>query len=628
MGGADNRGATWAPGAGRRWVRVSYPAMLPAQNARPRARSPFAAAFLSLVFPGLGHLYAGAAQRGLAFAALPLLLLAFIAGVLLRIPQAELLALAVQPWLLTSVFVLNLLALAYRMVAVVDAYRVAGFVNAWTASGGRVDRPRVPRQPLSIAGLLAVILVLSGAHVAVGRYDLLAMDTAECIFLERDCPATTPSPGSSVDPSAEPSAEESAVPIESAEPSLSLPPVGSAVPNVTAPPWNGTDRLNILLIGADEQAEAHNTDTLIVVSIDPVTRQVALFSLPRDTANVPIPPGPARLVLGSSFSRKINSLYATVEERPDLFPGTERTRGYNALKAVLGELYGLDVHYFVEVNFDGFVKVIDALGGVTVNVQSPLVDDRFPADRGRLRRIYIPAGVQHMTGAQALVYARSRNASNDFERGQRQQRVLLSLARQIDAATILPRINELAVALSQAVRTDVPRDLLDDLLGLAEDVDLSTIRSYVFSAPVYGTEVTEPIYYLYPDVERIRAAVRDAFVVDPEFAARREALAEEGARVWVLNGSGDEGAASRLAAYLEYVGMAASSPNQRPEDPDLGVTRIVVYNGAEDRLGTTIEVLEEILGGEAELTDDPAARVDIVITTAGSTPDLTPPPAP
>lgn len=603
--------------------------MLPGPEARPRARSPFTAAFLSLLFPGLGHAYAGAPQRGLAFAALPLLVIALVIGVLLRIPQTDLLALILQPWLLTSIFVLNLLALAYRIVAVVDAYRVAGFVNAWTASGGRVGRPRVPRQPLSIAGLLAVILVLSGAHVAVARYDLLAMDTAGCIFLERDCPASTP-PASSPSPAASRDAlpGSSQDPAASGEPAMSLPPVGSAVPNVTATPWNGTDRLNILLIGADEQAGAHNTDTLIVVSIDPTTRQVAMFTLPRDTANVPIPPGPARNVLGSVYPHKINSLYATVEDRPDLFPGTERTRGYNALKAVVGELFGLDVHYFVEVNFDGFVRVIDALGGVTVTVQSPVVDDRFPAGRGQLRRVYIPAGVQRMTGEQALVYARSRNASNDFVRGQRQQRMLLSLARQVNAAAVLPRVNELATALSGAIRTDVPRDLLDDLLRLAGDIDLSTIRSYVFSAPVYGREVQEPIYYLYPDVERIRAAVRDAFVVDPAFAARREALAEEGARVWVLNGSAEEGQASTVATYLEYIGLAASAPNQRPDKAGLAATRIVVYNGAEARLERTIEVLEEIFGVEVEVADDRAARVDVVITTAGSTPTLTPPPAP
>jgi LCP family protein required for cell wall assembly len=596
--------------------------MHPAQEGRPRARSPFVAAFLSLLFPGLGHAYAGAYHRALAFAALPLLFVALTAGVVLRLERSELFALALQPWLLTSVFVLNLIALLYRAVAIVDAFRVTAFVNAWAASGGgRLGRPRVPVHPLSAAGLLAVILVMSGAHVVVARYDLLAMTTLDCVF-DPECEAPRPSTSPS------PSSDESPDPPESAEPSLALPSVGSAVPNQTIPPWNGQERLNILLIGADEQEGGHNTDTLITVSIDPVTRQVAMFSLPRDTVNVPIPAGPARNVLGPVYQRKINSLYLTLQDRPDLFPGGARTRGYNGLKAVLGELYGLDIKYFVEVNFDGFIQVVDALGGVTINVQVPVVDDRYPAPPGRLRRVYIPAGVQHMSGAEALVYARSRNASSDFDRAQRQQRVLLSLAAQVDPVALLPDINDLAAAFQNAVRTDLPRDLLDDLLGLADSIDLATLRSYVFSVPAYGREITSPVYVIVPDVEKIRTAVRDAFSIDPEFAERRESLAQEAATVWVLNGTGDSGEAARLAAFLEYAGMSASAPAQRPDQGGGRRTRIVVYNGAEARLPTTIAVLEELFEVEVDTATDPAARVDIAITTGSQTPALTPPPAP
>ena len=98
----------------------------------------------------------------------------------------------------------------------------------------------------------------------------------------------------------------------------------------------------------------------------------------------------------------------------------------------MGYLYGLDIKYFVEVNFDGFKKVVDTMGGVTVNVQMPVSDDRFPSIDGGLRRVYIPSGIQHMDGAEALRYARSRHGSNDFDRGARQQRVLLSLREQAD----------------------------------------------------------------------------------------------------------------------------------------------------------------------------------------------------
>ena len=98
------------------------------------------------------------------------------------------------------------------------------------------------------------------------------------------------------------------------------------------------------------------------------------------------------------YPKKINALFTSVRNRPDLVPGNNRTRGYNGLKEVLGYVYGLDIKYFVEVNFDGFKQVVDALGGVTINVQIPVSDESYPSDTGRLARVYIPAGIQHMTG--------------------------------------------------------------------------------------------------------------------------------------------------------------------------------------------------------------------------------------
>ncbi len=590
---------------------------------RARARSPFAAAFLSLLFPGLGHAYAGAFQRALAFAAAPVLLLALLAGVVLRVDLAQLGGFAILPGVLPAIFLLNLVALVYRLIAMVDAWRVTAYLNSYVAGGGPAGRPGGALSSLSIAGLLAAILVMAGGHVAIARYDLLAMNVVDCIFdPDRDCPSGSASPS--------PSGSEDPIESDEPEPSISLPPEGSALPNATIPPWNGTERLNILLIGADEQGGGHNTDTLIVLSVDPVSRQVAMFSLPRDTVDVPIPPGPARRLFGSVYRGKINSFFVNVRGRADLFEGTAGTRGYNGLKAILGELYGLDIKYFVEVNFDGFTKVVDALGGITINVQVPLADDRYPGERGMLRRVYIPAGVQRMSGAEALIYARSRYSTNDYERGQRQQRVLLSLRQSVDISTILPRINDLAAAVSQAVRTDIPREVVPRLLGLAQSVDAKSLRSYVFAPPRYGRDGIEQGrgFVIIPNVARIRAAVAEAFVVDPALEARRAILAEEGGRVWVLNGSGEQGQAARIAGYLDWLGLTVSAPNQAPVPPRLQGTRIVVYNGAEARLPETVKVLEEVFGVTAQVVADPAAGADIIVSTGRATADLTPPPAP
>ncbi len=116
------------------------------QEARPRARSPFTAAFLSLLFPGLGQLYAGAPMRALMFAAPVILALALTAGIVLRLDTFELFGAFLD--MIGAIFVFNIVALVYRLVAIVDAYRVAEYLNAHAASGdGRLGRREAAPQP-------------------------------------------------------------------------------------------------------------------------------------------------------------------------------------------------------------------------------------------------------------------------------------------------------------------------------------------------------------------------------------------------------------------------------------------------------------------------------------------------
>ena len=164
-----------------------------------------------------------------------------------------------------------------------------------------------------------------------------------------------------------------------------LPPPGTAVPNATLPPWNGKDRLNVLLVGSDTRPDEgiNNTDTMIVVSIDPATRRVVLFSLPRDTVDVPLPPGPARAVFGRAYAGKINGLWMQAIARPDLFPGTPTTRGPNALKAALGDLDKITR----VVRLGGFINSAAGFadGPKVMNGASDLIVEVF-GDRGRHTR--------------------------------------------------------------------------------------------------------------------------------------------------------------------------------------------------------------------------------------------------
>ena len=584
----------------------------------PRGRSPFTAAFLSLLFPGLGHVYLGAYRRGLGFAAPVVLFAALAAGFAIRMTVFDLAGLAAQPWFQIATFVGNLVFLVYRAYAIVDAWWIA---RALCGKPAKTTTAALRQAGvLSVAGLGAVLLVMSGVHVAVARYDILLQETTNCIF---NPDATNCSPTESEAP------EETSGPTEAVTPEPSLGPTVTAQP---IPEWDGKARLNILLVGVDEQGGGFNTDTMIVVSIDPQTDQVVMFQLPRDTVDVPTPPGPVRNYYGAVYRQKINS-FAANANRADFYPGSTKlhTRGLNGLKDILGNLYGLDIKYYVEVNFNGFTRVVNALGGVTINVQVPVLDDNFPQANGARLRLFIPAGIQHMNGDQALQYARSRKSTSDFERAARQQRVLVSLREQLDIGEAIQNIDQLAAAIGSSVKTDIPVDLVPKLLGLADKISSRSIRSVIFTPPYYQTECLNCPprgYIIQPKVARIRAAVADAFNVDPNFAAARDALLQEGAQVWVLNGSGRTGEAARLAQFLSYLGMDATAPNQRPNASGLRKTTIRAYNGAADSAPLTLAALGQAFGVQVEPVTDPSVRADFIVITGLTTPQLTPPPVP
>ena len=477
-------------------------------------RSGFAAALFSAIFPGLGHVYLGHRTRALAWAVLPFLAVALLAGVAVRpAVRMEALAQLTSPsWLLVALG-LNVLLLLYRSLAVFDAYRLARPEPV-------PDRRNRAQHTLSLLGLAAVVVGLSLAHLAIGRLNLAVYQAVTGLNSGDQAPVDpgTPPDGGLVTLAPEPIPSPSGT-----DPVASAPPTQMPLPSPTAgSPWDGEERLNILLIGADHRpgVGGYLTDTMIVASIDPRSRQVAMFSLPRDTSNVPLPPDwpAARRYANGVYPNKINSLYTIARQAPSAFPGDDAQRGFVALKGALGQLYGIDIKYHVTVDFEGFLDVLEAIGGATIDVQVPVRDVHYPADDGRgSLNLYIPPGVQHFDGREALAYARARRATSDFDRAERQQRVITSIARQTDLSTLLApgRIEALFQAVRKTLRTDIPPELFPELIRLGQGVDLDAVRSIVFTPPEHMRVCfpCEPSgqYVLLPNVEAIRRTVREAF---------------------------------------------------------------------------------------------------------------------
>jgi hypothetical protein len=252
------------------------------------------------------------------------------------------------------------------------------------------------------------------------------------------------------------------------------------------------------------------------------------------------------------------------------------------------------------------------------------MDNDYPGSSNTIR-VYVPSGPQVLSGQAALVYARSRHGSNDFDRGRRQQRVLLSIHDQVNPQAILANLPSLLDTLQRSVKTDIPTSMIESLLSLSNGIDTKNLRSFVFSPPYYSTDMWGPSHGTNSNVvvnaDRVRQAVAGAFTIDPKLQAQQETLAAELAQVYVLNGSGRSGLGSSISDYLTYAGLDSSAPNQTTAT--IATTKIVVYNGAETRLPKTIAYLEGLFGVKVTTATDPTVIVDVVVTAGKNAPTLT-----
>jgi len=252
---------------------------------------------------------------------------------------------------------------------------------------------------------------------------------------------------------------------------------GTPVRSISSkPPPGDRERMNVLLIGVDSapgRTEAL-TDSLIVISLDPVGRTVSMVSIPRDLANVP-------LGNGSVFAPKINSLVSWANRHPADFPGG----GIRALEDSVGALLGIPIHYYATVDLTGFVAMVDAVGGVDIDVKKPLSDPHYPRLDGTRGWSVLP-GLQHFDGTDALAYARIRKAvgESDLTRAARQQEILVALRNRAVGAGILLSLPRLLSAVGATVRTDLPADRLPQLAALAEQIGGSSTMRLVLGSPM------------------------------------------------------------------------------------------------------------------------------------------------
>ena len=303
---------------------------------------------------------------------------------------------------------------------------------------------------------------------------------------------------------------------------------------------NGEETVNFLLIGSDQRSgTSFRTDTMVIAILRPNDGQVSLISIPRDLW-VSIP---------SWENQRINTAYQHGELNG--YPGG----GPGLLKDTIQYNLGIRIDHTAMVDFDGFRKIVDTLGGVDVPVSCPytdwhLIDPTFNPEVEENWSLYtIDSGVVHMDGDLALWYARSRQKSSDFDRGRRQQEVLRALFTQTLQTGTLSRIPELYNNFKDTVTTDLG---LADILQLslyAPKMSSADIRSYYIRPPYVTSWITDQgAYVLLPNTDLLPQLLTEALSASTT-TVERQAIAID-----VMNGTSIAGYETLASTRLNYAG--------------------------------------------------------------------------
>lgn len=463
-------------------------------RSRPRHRA--LAAALSFLFPGLGQAYAGERRLAALFAA-PILVLVIGAVVGVVFFADRLRNQALSSSFLVMVLILDAVLLLWRLLAIAQV----GFGQAAAARPLGADMAvRVDRVPWR-TGTGAFVALLLVATVAMHAYLGLVIGELNTT-LEQVFGGSRTSVGNA-------------------------PPPADAPLNLPEYHWNGEERVNFLLLGIDSGPGRQEalTDTILVVSVDPIARTAQMVSIPRDTGYMPLPD--TRVYRDGLYPLKINQLSTDAgldpaRWCPDMVAGD---CGLRTLERSVGLYLGINIQYYATVNLRGFADLIDALGGVRLCLTGKLIDAEYSGPTWTPRvGIELAAGCHQYDGTHALAYARirkgylelpdgSREYQNDFKRADRQQEVLLALRREFAAANLIFELPGILDAIGHTVATDFPRDKVGDISTLVPLITGPEIDRVVLAYPQFVDAPVDPTtnYLLIPKRSAVRTEMERLF---------------------------------------------------------------------------------------------------------------------
>lgn len=345
-------------------------------------------------------------------------------------------------------------------------------------------------------------------------------------------------------------------------------------------------RINILLLGlAGENYPGENlTDSIIIVSVNPKTYQTAMLSIPRDFY-VQIP--------DTNSYTKINALYARGYDKHK-----KTAEGIDDLKSALMEITGLPIHYYIALDFEGFKKIINELGGVKIQVPKDLHDEKYPGPNFSYQTFDIQKGLQTLDGETALKYARTRHDEDgDFGRAYRQQLILESArSKAFSVGTLLniPAVNNILNTLGKHLRTDIPLDELESFLELFKKIDTHLTINKILDAGKPDSLMTVSHIYLggvrtfiliprtgkYNEIQELTGNIFNLDLIE----RKKKEIDNEEAVVAVVNQSGLDNFEKKLSTLLEKMGYSVQTSifrkktNNRFPKSDVRSIKTVIYD--------------------------------------------------
>jgi len=461
-----------------------------------------------MLVPGWGQLSADRPVIGKILVFITGLMVIAALTIFLFVDPIEIYAWLANPEVLLLVVLGNLALAAIRLFAT---------GHAWVVSGGR----------RWFAGVFLALFV-GVPHVAVAWVGLETRGVLIKVFPASAAPVAAESTTTTIVPV---DTTTTTIPPTTTTVSLDLSDIPEAAPGQygsdeidfqDVPLWRpfGEDRLNILLLGGDAGPgrSGLRTDTMIVASMDPVSGDTALIGIPRNFGGVTLKDGTEVPV------RILNAVYGWGHRHPGGFDGPDP--GASATREVIENITGLEVDYFMLVDLTGFADLVDAFGGVRLNVPRAVDGPLYDPVEGDYEMVRIPVGEQTLDGGHALAYARARYGSSDYARMGRQRCLLASMARDADFFGLVAGLSDLLGVIETNMSTDLPMEQVPDLIRIANRVGSDRIRVIGFDSTWRIGRNAEG--YVVPDIERIRDTVRK-IIEDPADAAELGAMTADAA---------------------------------------------------------------------------------------------------